>query len=81
MSDRRTHRWRSSIVGNTYVWNEPEDHPLRRYVRRIGWSENKAMNALQEHGIISDNAISVDGVGNYAKAMVWLHERILKKEL
>ena len=50
-------------------------------MQRIGWSEAKAMNALQEHGIISDNAITIDDVGNYARAMMWLHERILNKTL
>jgi hypothetical protein len=39
------------------------------------------MNALQEHGIISDNSITIDDVGNYARAMMWLHERIKRKEL
>jgi len=37
------------------------------------------MNILQEHGIISDNAITIDGVGNYARAMIWLHERHMGK--
>jgi hypothetical protein len=32
------------------------------------------MNTLQEHGIISDNAINIDGVGNYARAIMWLHD-------
>jgi hypothetical protein len=70
-----------NIAGNRHGWHEPEDHPLRQYVRRIGWSEDKAMNALQEHGIISDNSITIDDVGNYARAMMWLHERIKRKEL
>lgn len=64
-----------------WKWTQPEDHPLRRYVRRMGWSEEKAMNALQEHGIISDNAITIDHVANYARAMMWLHEQAIRKAL
>lgn len=33
------------------------------------------MNTLQDHGIVSDNAITIDDVGNYARAMMWLHEK------
>jgi hypothetical protein len=57
------------------IWSA-EQNPLRRYLQRIGWSEDKAMNVLQEHGIISDNCVAIDDVGNYAKAMMWLHGRI-----
>jgi hypothetical protein len=62
-------------------WIDPEQNPLRRYLEKIGWSETKAMNTLQEHGKISDNAISIDEVGNYAQAMMWLHERITEGSL
>jgi len=39
------------------------------------------LNALQEHGIISDNCVTIDDVGNYARAMIWINERITRKEL
>lgn len=39
----------------------------------IGWTEIEAMNALQEHGgIISDNCIDWDDVGNKVEAIAWL---------
>lgn len=38
------------------------------------------MNALQEHGIVSDNAIDMQGVGNYARAMMWLHKHASQVE-
>lgn len=63
-----------------YRWNEPEEHPLLRYVRGRGWTEKQAMNALQEHGIVSDNAIDMQGVGNYARAMMWLHKHASQVE-
>lgn len=58
-----------------WQWQTPEEHPLRRYARRRGWTDNQLMNTLQDHGIVSDNAVSIDDVGNYARAMMWLHER------
>jgi hypothetical protein len=64
-----------------WQWNDSSEHPLRRYARRIGWDDVRLMNALQEYGIISDNCTSIDDVGNYAQAMMWIHERILNKEL
>jgi hypothetical protein len=64
-----------------WQWSDPSEHPLRRYARRIGWEEARLMNALQERGIISDNCVTIDDVGNYARAMSWLHERITRKEL
>jgi hypothetical protein len=64
------YRW-----SNPYRWNSPEDHPLRRYARRIGWSDDMLMNVLQDHGIISDNCVTVDDVGNWSRAMIWVNER------
>jgi hypothetical protein len=58
-----------------WQWDKPEDHPLRRYARARGWSDNQVMNTLQDHGIVSDNAVTIDDVGNYARAMMWLHEK------
>jgi hypothetical protein len=64
-----------------WQWSDSSEHPLRRYARRIGWDDVRLMNALQEHGIISDNCISIDDVGNYAQAMMKAHERIIRNEL
>jgi len=64
-----------------WQWSDTSDHPLRRYAQRIGCDEVRLMNILQEHGIISDNCITIDDVGNYAKAMMWIHEHRKEKEL
>jgi hypothetical protein len=48
---------------------------LRKYIEKINMTETTAMNHLQEHGVISDNCMTIDDVGNWAKAMMWLHER------
>jgi len=54
----------------------PEENPLRLYLKRIDWTEDHAMNVLQDHGgIISDNCVGIDDVANYAKAMMWIHSR------
>lgn len=37
-----------------------------------GWSEVEAMNALQDAGVISDNAVWWDDVANQAEAVHWL---------
>ncbi len=37
-----------------------------------GWTELAAMNALQEHGVISDNCVDWADVGNKAQAIAWL---------
>jgi hypothetical protein len=51
------------------------EHPLRKYLEKINMTETTALNHLQEQGIISDNCITIDDVGNWARAMMWLHER------
>lgn len=65
-------------TNNNYRWSKPEDHPLRVYVKRMGIKEAHAMNALQNHGVISDNAITFCDVGNYAHAMIWLHQNLCR---
>jgi hypothetical protein len=52
-----------------------DEHPLRRYLMKINMSEVEAMNHFQNHGIVSDNCVTIDDVANYARAMMWLHER------
>jgi hypothetical protein len=61
------------LVGGGLPHEEP--NPLRRYLQQIGMSELKAMNVLQDHGVISDNCVKLDEVGNYARAMIWIDER------
>jgi hypothetical protein len=36
------------------------------------------MNELQDHGVISDNAVSVAEVGNGGVAIAWLEKRDLR---
>jgi hypothetical protein len=63
------YRW-----SNAYCWSSSEDHPLRRYARRMGWSDEQLLNGLQDNGIVSDNCVTIDDVGNWPKAMMWAHE-------
>jgi len=51
---------------------------LRAYIAAHGLDEVAVMNFLQEHGIISDNAVSVAEVGNGGVAIAWLEKRDLR---
>jgi hypothetical protein len=48
---------------------------LRAYIAARGLDEMAVMNELQDHGIISDNAVSVAEVGNGGVAIAWLEKR------
>ena len=48
---------------------------LRAYIAAHGLDEVAVMNLLQEHGVISDNAVTVAEVGNGGVAIVWLEKR------
>ena len=48
---------------------------LRAYIAARGLDEGLVMNELQEHGVISDNAVSVAEVGNGGVAISWLEKR------
>ena len=48
---------------------------LRAYIAACGLDEVAVMNFLQEHGVISDNAVSVADVGNGGVAIAWLEKR------
>jgi hypothetical protein len=48
---------------------------LRQYIAACGLDEVSVLNELQEHGVISDNAVSVDDVGNGGVAIAWLEKR------
>ena len=51
---------------------------LRAYIAACGLDEVAVMNLLQEHGVISDNAVSVAEVGNGGVAIAWLENRDLR---
>lgn len=51
---------------------------LRAYIAGRGLDEVYVLNELQEHGIISDNAVSVAEVGNGGAAIAWLEKRDLR---
>jgi hypothetical protein len=55
-----------------YRWTYPEEHPLRRYCLSVALDERDCMNLLQEHGVVSDNAVTIDDVGNWPRAMMWI---------
>ena len=48
---------------------------LRAYIAAQGLDERLTMNELQDHGVISDNAVSVAEVGNGGVAIAWLEKR------
>jgi hypothetical protein len=48
---------------------------LRAYIAARGLDERLVMNELQEHNVISDNAVSVAEVGNGGVAIAWLENR------
>jgi len=48
---------------------------LRAYIAARGLDERLVMNFLQEHGVISDNAVGVADVGNGGAAISWLEKR------
>lgn len=51
---------------------------LRAYIAGHSLDEVAVMNFLQEHGVISDNAVSVADVGNGGAAIAWLEKRDLR---
>jgi hypothetical protein len=51
---------------------------LRAYIAARGLDEVAVMNELQDHGVISDNAVSVAEVGNGGVAIAWLEKRDLR---
>ncbi len=48
---------------------------LRAYMAARGLDARLVMNQLQDHGVISDNAVSVAEVGNGGVAIAWLEKR------
>ena len=48
---------------------------LRAYIAGHGLDQCAVMNELQDHGVISDNAVNVAEVGNGGVAIAWLEKR------
>lgn len=48
---------------------------LRAYIAARGLDARLVMNVLQEHGVISDNAVDVADVGNGGAAIAFLEKR------
>jgi hypothetical protein len=48
---------------------------LCAYIAAHGLDAVLVMNELQDHGVISDNAVSVAEVGNGGVALSWLEKR------
>ena len=51
---------------------------LCAYIAAHGLDEVAVMNELQDHGVISDNAVNVADVGNGGAAISWLEKRDLR---
>jgi hypothetical protein len=45
---------------------------LDNWIKARFADQKEALNALQEYGVISDNCVNVEDVGNDGEAMVWL---------
>jgi hypothetical protein len=48
---------------------------LRAYIAARGLDARLVLNELQDHGVISDNAVEVADVGNGGGAIAWLEKR------
>lgn len=48
---------------------------LRAYIAARDLDARLVLNCLQEHGVISDNAVEVADVGNGGEAIAWLEKR------
>lgn len=48
---------------------------LRQYILARGLDARLVLNELQDHGVISDNAVDVAEVGNGGVAIAWLEKR------
>ena len=48
---------------------------LRAYIAAHGLDARLVLNCLQDHGVISDNAVDVADVGNGGVAIAWLEKR------
>lgn len=48
---------------------------LHDYLSANRIDETEAMNLLQEHGIISDECVVPEDVGDSGKAVTWIHDR------
>ena len=48
---------------------------LRQYIAARGLDEVSVLNELQEHGVISDNAVSAADVANGGVAIAFLEKR------
>jgi hypothetical protein len=46
---------------------------LELYLEKHRIPETRAMNLLQEHGIVSDNCVTAAEVGDIGKAISWLN--------
>ncbi len=48
--------------------------PLLTQLMRLGWTETKALNALQDQGIVSDNCVTLSDIceSDAIKAAEWL---------
>jgi hypothetical protein len=51
---------------------------LAMFCKTNGLCETLVMNELQEHGIVSDNCITLHQVGNRMQALTWLVNRGIK---
>jgi hypothetical protein len=45
---------------------------LNNWIKARSANHNEVLNVLQEYGVISDNCVNVEDVGNDMEAMKWM---------
>ncbi len=45
---------------------------LNNWIKARSANHNEVLNVLQEYGVISDNCVNVEDVGNSMEAMKWM---------
>lgn len=54
---------------------------LSNWIKARSANHNEVLNVLQEYGVISDNCVNVEDVGNDMEAMKWMacNHKLIKK--
>jgi hypothetical protein len=55
---------------------------LNNWIKVRSANHNEVLNVLQEYGVISDNCVNVEDVGNDMEAMKWMacNHKLIKNE-
>jgi hypothetical protein len=55
---------------------------LNNWIKARSANHNEVLNVLQEYGVISDNCVNVEDVGNSMEAMKWMacNHKLIKND-